>query len=365
MKYKIAVLFVMLMTIMLADAVDELHADSPNIIPPWPIIYIGDATLNGSEITEEGLLVVGKMRDYVSIPLKLKDSRVAGLAVGGPDYSYFGEVITFELWRPTSVEGQYEVSVAAETDIFQNMIEPTVERGLSFTFSAFPTPTPVPTATPTVTPLPTATPLATATPISVGAVVYNGMVVVSGGDVPAGATLTARIGNYETNPVPVLGGQYISLIIDLDDPAFTNTEVKFYLNGIQSRTTAIYDVGDTIRNVDLIFIGIPDGPPKEEALQEPEVIVAAAAAPLVPTMEPSPTPVPTETPVANTPTPVVLVVTATPETPDPVEDEVVESDSGGCMSVKDVDPLTGTANVLAMLGPILLLVGYRGVRKIL
>ena len=90
----------------------------------------------------------------------------------------------------------------------------------------------------------------------------------------------------------------------------------------------------------------------------------AIAAPVAPTSVPVPapvvnTPVPTQIP-APTPEPIVLVVTATPdaqETPLPAEE------SGGCFAVANVDPLTGTANVLAMIGPLLLLVAYRGIRK--
>ena len=74
-------------------------------------------------------------------------------------------------------------------------------------------------------------------------------------------------------------------------------------------------------------------------------------------MVPTNTSVPTQIP-APTPEPVVVVVTATPAP------EAEANESGGCMAVSDIDPLTGTANVLAMIGPLLLLVAFRGYRKI-
>ena len=77
-------------------------------------------------------------------------------------------------------------------------------------------------------------------------------------------------------------------------------------------------------------------------------------------------PSPTAIPLIETPTPVVVVVTATPETP--AEDlevvKEVEEKGGGCGSVRDIDPLTGAGNVLAMIGPVLLLVAFRGYRKL-
>ena len=202
--------------------------------------------------------------------------------------------------------------------------------------------------------------------------VFNGLVVASGGAVPEGATLTARIGNYETRAVPVVNGAFISLIIDLNDPKLTNAVIKFYLDGIESRTTSVYDVGATIRDIDLIFMDLPR---PEPTLVPTAVLAAMPVMPTaVPTLEPTSVPVavavPTETPVTavieeSSPTPVVLVVTATPETPPevPTVEPADAAEGGGCFAVSDVDPLTGAANVLAMLGPILLLVGYRGLRR--
>jgi hypothetical protein len=201
--------------------------------------------------------------------------------------------------------------------------------------------------------------------------VYNGVVVASGAVIPEGSLLTARIGSYESNPVPVVGGRYLSLIVDLNDPDLTGAIIKFYLDGTEARTTAIYEVGSTIRNVDLIFTDLPifntpePTPVDTPVAPVPTATVAAVtiAAPVVVPTAPvaTNTPVPTQIP-APTAEPVVLVVTATPdaeETPLPAEE------SGGCFAVADVDPLTGTANVLAMIGPLLLLVAYRGFRKLL
>ena len=341
-------------------------------IPPWPVIYTGAVTLAGQP-APDGMYVVGKMPGYVSVPAEVKNGRISGLAVGGPDVSYRGRTITFELRN--SEDGIDGGVIANETDVFLIYPSPMLKKDFDLNFPAFPTPTPLPTATATATPVPTATPPATATPIAVGPIVYSGMLVASGGQISDGASLTARVGNYSSAPVEVKSSQFISLIIDLEDPAYTGEEVTFYLDGIKARTTAKYEVGPTIRNIDLIFMDLPD---------------LATSTPLpMPTTPPAPTAVPTvEMPTPDssrpadiasgalpmeTPTPIVLVVTATPEiktTPDTVNtadiidvEEEKETDSGGCMAVSDIDPLTGTANVLAMIGPLLLLGAFRGVKK--
>ena len=334
-------------------------------IPPWPVIYSGSVTLGGSP-APDGLWIVGRMDGYTSVPLEIRDGRMSGLAVGAPDQTFFGKTITFELRKDPAVEEG--ATVADETDIFAKYPLPTLKKDFNLTFADFPTPTPLPTATPTVTPIPTATPVATATPTAVGTVVYNGMVVASGGTLVDGSMLTARVGDYESNPVAVVGGSYISLIVDLNDAALTGETVRFFLNDSEARTTAIYEAGPTIRNVDLIFTDLPMIEPTPmptvavvipAATPEPVAAVSTVApAPAsVAEVLPSSTPVPTQIP-APTPEPVVVVVTATPAP------EAEANESGGCMAVSDIDPLTGTANVLAMIGPLLLLVAFRGYRKI-
>ena len=157
------------------------------------------------------------------------------------------------------------------------------------------------------------------------------------------------------------------MIVDLNDAALTGETVRFFLNDSEARTTAIYEAGPTIRNVDLIFTDLP----MIEPTPMPTAVVIPAATPepvaAVSTVAPAPasvaavvptnTSVPTQIP-APTPEPVVVVVTATPAP------EAEANESGGCMAVSDIDPLTGTANVLAMIGPLLLLVAFRGYRKI-
>ena len=98
---------------------------------------------------------------------------------------------------------------------------------------------------------------------------------------------------------------------------------------------------------------IPAATPEPVAAVSTVAPAPASVAEVLPTN----TPVPTQIP-APTPEPVVVVVTATPAP------EAEANESGGCMAVSDIDPLTGTANVLAMIGPLLLLVAFRGYRKI-
>lgn len=361
---KIKIIVILAVILVGASVVERVSLEAAGgSLPPWPLIYTGNVYIGG-EPAPDGVFVVGVIGEYNSIPVEVKGGRVVGMAVGPPNVSFFGETIRFEL------RSGEQVSVAQETDLFTNLVSPTLRKDFHLNFPGFPTPTPLPTATATVTPLPTSTPLATATPIVVGPVVYNGVVVVSAGTVPEDSTLTARIGGYESRPVPVTGGKFISLILDVSDPLLTNKEVTFYLNGFLSRTIAVYDVGETIRNVDLIFIDLPGtvsvdsgsppvplATPLPTATQVPLVLETATSVPIVAPVATIPT-VPTAP--LETPTPIVLVVTATPEA------EVapaLEVESGGCMAVSEIDPLTGSANVLAMIGPVLLLVAFRGYRK--
>jgi len=368
MKITLFVCLSFLIAAFFATNTGNVHAAGASL-PPWPLIYTGNVTLGGQP-APDGLIIVGKMKDYVSIPLEIKGGRMVGLTVGPPSAQWFGSEITFELR-----DGDL-TTLAEETDTFTNLISPTLKKDFHLTFPGFPTPSPLPAAAPTVTPLPTATPNATATPIVVGTIVYNGMVVVSGGAIPEGAKLTARIGDYESNPVPVQGSEFISLIIDVNDPLYTNKEISFYLNGISSRTTVVYDVGATIRQVDLIFMDIPGVstplPTPSVPTMVPTIVPTIAAPteiPIPPTVLPTNTAVPTPEPIL-VPKPQVLNVAPSTPAPEKTAGELAEEEalketegSGGCMAVKNIDPLTGTANVLVMIGPILLLVGYRGIRR--
>ena len=339
-------------------------------LPPWPVIYTGDVTLGGEPVPD-GMWVFATMEGYTSTPVEVKSGRIAGLAAGGPDTSYFNKIINFELSK-TEIYDAATTVVAEETDVFVRYATPFLKSDFSLTFGAFPTPTPLPTATPTVTPIPTATPLATATPVSVGPIVYSGMIVASGGVVPDGSSLSARVGDYSSEGVEVKNGQFISLIIDLDDPSYTGAEVTFYLDGIQARTTAKYEVGSTIRNIDLIFMDLPDVA-TSTPLPMPTTPPSPTSIPVVeaekPTEVPTTPPEPTVASPVETPTPIILVVTATPPPEQPEPPVVVKdgegTNGGGCNAVSNAGPVTGAANVLAMIGPILLLAGYRGVRKIL
>lgn len=362
---RLKIIVIMAFILMAGSLIERVSLEAAGgSLPPWPLIYTGNVYIGG-EPAPDGVFVVGVIGEYNSIPVEVKDGRVVGMAVGPPDVTFFGQTIRFEL------RSGDQVSIAEETDLFTNLVSPTLRKDFHLNFPGFPTPTPLPTATPTATPLPTSTPLATATPIVVGPVVYNGVVVVSAGAIPENSTLTARIGGYESRAVPVTGGEFISLILDVNDPLLTNKEVTFYLNGFLSRTTAIYSVGDTIRNVDLIFMDLPEAvsvdagsPPVAPPTTVPmatEVPVVLETATSVPVVAPVATVVPAPSAPLETPTPIVLVVTATPEA------EVApaaEAESGGCMAVSEIDPLTGSANVLAMIGPVLLLVAFRGYRKL-
>ncbi len=125
-----------------------------------------------------------------------------------------------------------------------------------------PTPTPEPPLPDGVPPIP---------------VVYSGTVLVAGSTPPDGLTLTARIGGYEAEPAPIVGGQFRGLTISVDDSDLLGSLVTFYLNGeVPSNQT-----------VKLVSLGV-------ESLQ--------LTFPRFPTPPPSPTPTPTLVPT-STPTP--------------------------------------------------------------
>ena len=109
-------------------------------------------------------------------------------------------------------------------------------------------------------------------------IVYAGTVLVAGSTPPDGLTLTARTeGGYEAEPVPIVGGQFTGLTIELQHSNQLGGIATFYLNGEvpSNQTVKLVPLGgETIR---LTF-------------------------PRLPTPSPTPTPTPTPAPT-STPTP--------------------------------------------------------------
>jgi len=72
---------------------------------------------------------------------------------------------------------------------------------------------------------------------------FSGNATVSGGAVPDGIEITARIGEYESEPVLTIGGRFILLTVspDLDESrSLENLPIHFYLDGVQASESAIY-----------------------------------------------------------------------------------------------------------------------------
>ena len=133
-----------------------------------------------------------------------------------------------------------------------------------------PTPTPKPPLPDGVPPIP---------------IVYGGTVLVAGGTPPDGLTLTARIeAGYEAEPVPIVGGQFTGLTIELEHSNLLGSVATFYLNGEvpSNQTVKLVPLGgETLR---LTFPRLPTPPP---------------------TPTPTPTRVPTSTPTPRPTLPAV------------------------------------------------------------
>ena len=395
--------------------------------PPFPFIYKGTAKTADGAAVPDGLQIFAIVGNYQSEPVDVENGRYRDLTLGPESNASFNKDVIFVLW---DVE-------ADQTDTFTRVGFPAF-RTLNLTFPRLPDPTPTPTvvttptATPTQTPVPTATPtptptpVATPTPITAEPMTFvSGFVVVSGAPVPADSMLTARIGSYESAPVPVASdGGYSGLFVDPQDTSLIDQIIDLYVNGHRARTTSTYESGAFKRDFDILVVGLPTPAPTETPVPTPTptsvpptatpaptamptATPAPTATPVPPTATPTPTatrvpPTPTATPTATptstaTPTPTVTPVpptaTSVPPTatrvPPPTATRVpptetpvlptptptlpplsqpsgpgAEEDSGGgCGSAPGVTPATGTANMLLLLAPLGLIFTLRRLRR--
>jgi hypothetical protein len=329
-------------------------------------------------------MLTGKMGDYTSVPVEVKNGRYAGLAVGGPDSSYLNKTITFHL--DDSV-------LANETDVFLFLSMPELKSPFDLTFPNYPTPTPAPTATPT------STPIATPTPTVPGPMVLSGVIELDEGEVDdlIGKEIVARVGSYFSDPVNIEENYgllvFDRLVVDPGDYKFLGMEISLLVNGSTAGgNTTVFQSGGGADLALRVSIPVPTviPVPVPEATVAPVTPAVAEPTIAAPTAQPDPTatnvPVPTATnvpaptatstpvPVVDkataippTAAPVVIVVTATPEpTQAPVEAEVeeeVEEGAGGCNAPGAVSPFTGAANALMLFAPLMFVAGYKGIRK--
>ena len=131
MKKRIVQLLGLLLLISIVGYEADTLEAAGGALPPWPVIYSGNVTLEG-EPAPDGLWVVGLMEGYISVPLQVKNGRIAGLAVGAPDSSYFNKTITFQL-RVDPAEPEGAVT-AEETDVFMRYATPTLKKDFHLTF---------------------------------------------------------------------------------------------------------------------------------------------------------------------------------------------------------------------------------------
>ena len=325
--------------------------------PLLPALYSGSATVGGVSVPD-GLVITARILDYVSEPVVVRDGRYDLLQVSPPDGAFTGETITFHL----------DGLQADQTDTFRTA---KFSLGFDLTFPRLPEPTPTPTVQPTETPIPTATP-ERAQPA-----VYSGSVVVAGGIVPEGAELVARVGSYESLPALILGQDYRNLVVDPNDISLVGQTVEFFLNGVKSGTTGIYQSGNFSFDFGLVFVGVPSPTATPTPVSVVRPTPTSTSVPLSPTpilrhptsLPPTPTAtaVPTTpTPVPPTSTPTAVAPTTTP-TPDPAlafaaaePTSTPVPSAGFCGSTFGRTSASGgVGSLLALLAPLGLIVGYR------
>tara|TARA_B100001123_G_scaffold434353_1_gene560766 strand:+ start:119 stop:1222 length:1104 start_codon:yes stop_codon:yes gene_type:complete len=326
-------------------------------LPPWPYIYSGSATIAGAPAAD-GAIVTAKIGSYTSVGVAVKDGRYVGLAVGGPDVTYVGKTITFHL---------DDMVVAEETDVFRLLASPELKSPFDLAFPAYPTPTPLPTATAT------STPIATATPDVPGAMRISGVVELDYGAQAdlLGANIVARVGSYFSEPA-ILEENYgvlvfDDLLVDPRDHKFIGSEISFLVGGLAAYgNTAVFESNGGVDLALRVAFPTPTVVPLPSPVPSVPVAATSTSVPIPPTSVPTvvPTVVPPATPIPAPPTavppsPVVVVVTATPESE---PEEAIVEESGGCSAPGSVAPLTGAANALMMLSPLMLIGAYKGMK---
>ena len=336
-------------------------AEAQEEIPPLPMVLSGSVTVGGSP-APDGLRLVGRIDTaYESVSVTIQGGQFMNLVVGPIDSSLIGDAITFHLSGLTA-----DQSVPYSPG--------TIDLSFDLTFPPLPTPTPTPTATATNTPT------ATATPEVARPAIFSGNVVVAGSSVGEGATLYARIGAYESHPALIVDGVYRSLVVDPGDISFVGQVIEFVLDGVVSRTTAIYQSGEFEREFDLIFFGLPTPTPSPTPTSAPPTATNTATPTPTPTHSPTPTATPSPTPTLSptptatpttpptaTPSPVPRVeptATAVPIEPTATPTPAEEGLFGGCSAPADGVPITaGLANFLLLLLPVGALAAYRRIRR--
>lgn len=371
-------------------------ADSASAQAPAPMLFKGTVAVSGQP-APDGYDIFARVtaRDgtlYQSESVKTQGGLYSFLVVAPPPPQrfgatspYHGQTITFYL--------NGEQAMETHTYVASGLPDLSIAKNLSF--AALPTPTPTitpipPTATP-VPPGPTSTPIPT---VADRMQFSTGLIVALTGVIPEGAVLTARVGDaYTSAPADTIApdGKYYGLIVDPVDVGLIGEDIKFFLNGIESRTTRKFESGATVSSFDLLFElpEVPTPTPEPTAVPPTATPMPAPTATPLPTPMPEPTPVPATpmpatppTPVPAPPTPVPPTPAPTPEpptaTPEPTPEPEATATStplaappapppppeptGGCGAVESGSLPFGTAaaNLALLLAPL----GLIGVRKL-
>ena len=342
--------------------VEAANAET-KVAPSIPAFFSGTATVGGL-LVPDGQVIIARVGNYESDPAVVSNGTF-DLVVAPPDSSLINQKLSFFLG------GQIEANRTV------NFVPALVDLDFDLTFPKLPDPTPTPTAIPT------------ATPRTAPTIVYSGSIIVAGGDVPSGATLVANLGPYQSLSARIEENNYRALVVDPGDGELLGDSIVFTLNGFPATQDVTYKEGEQNRNLDLIFVGLPAPTATPTLTPLPTATPVPTATPL-PTATPTSTPIPTQT-ATRTPTTIPSATpTRTPEptltprptrTPTPkakpteiptqipsptsatIEDPAMEAESGfACVPFLDVSKGTGAMNVLLLLGPIGLIVGYRRIR---
>ena len=288
-----------------------LPADSASAQAPVAMFFRGTVAVAGQP-APDGYDIFARITAtdetvYQSPSVKTKGGVYSYLVVAPPAPTRFGarspyhnQTITFYL------NGEQ----ATETSTYMASGLPADSIPLNLSFAALPTPTPMPTVPPTATPPVPPTPINTPTPTVADPMTFaSGLIAATSGAIPQGAQLTARIGDYESAPATIApDGNYYGLIVDPGDPSLIGEDIKFYISGIESLTTAKFESGAVESGFPLVF-------------QLPEIPTPTPEATATPThtpMPPPPTATQIPTPVPAPPTPVPASPTAVPPTPTPM-----------------------------------------------
>ncbi len=358
-----------MLAITLASFVQPVAAQAP---PPLPSVVSGVVSLSGGGTVPDGTQLVGRIDEYESPAVTVRDGAFENLVIAPQDSSLVGRTASFHLELVDVSSGDLIDSVtAAEGIIYQPA---RITGGFTLTFPRLPmppaTPTPVP-PTPTPTPTPSPTPTVTPTPTTAQPAIFSGLIIVVDGVVPDSARLTARVGAYESDLALIIGDEFKNLVVDPGDPGLVGQDIEFLLDGILSSTVVKFASGDSNRNLDLVFRGLPTPTPTPTLTPAPTATPTPSPTP-TPTATATPTPTATAVPPTPTPTPTPTATavppTPTPSPPPPTPTTVVEPTAtpdpsgffGTCSAPSGDAPVrAGVVNGLLLLGPLGLIWVYR------